>query len=597
MAANSGQKRCSRCRALLASDNITDQCSPCRHATGRLRQGPPIVPSDFWNSPAIQKALANRHMGELISAYRSHPHHGRPIPQDVVALWATTDQSKISRIERSAADRDIGRLTFWARLLGVPEHLLWFKLPGRPTAADTAGTPTAGQGAGLLTTSPSPEPHTTIGAPPQHRAARTAEAGPAHSPPRPHGPAGSVGHAASADAGRMLGEPGGDTGSLPVPPQSELLARVAQTISGATTIAIGDDAYRQIVADLVRWAKAMKRRDVLQWLTWAASTAAASLEIFDDLDPDERGRTAAALIEPGRVDATVVGHIDAILWRCMRQDDVLGPQAALNTVLAQRDLVQSLLVGACGSRRDDLLTLLANLSRFAGWLSFDLGNFDAASGYYEAARVDAHEARNTELGVLVLCNMSHLATWRGKPRVGIDHALAAQGWASQTGDRRLRAYAYDVAARAFASDRRENAAKEALDRARIEIGEAQGESHWAYFFDAAQLESTKAVCLLSLGQADEAATVAQAAVDGIDPSFVRNLGISSTYLGVAHLHRRKPEVAAGAAALADAIRLAGHNRSVRLAQTLQSGLQDLKRWRDEPAARATLKLAKAYHLA
>ncbi|MGB6161093.1 MAG: hypothetical protein WCF33_23820 [Pseudonocardiaceae bacterium] len=42
--------------------------------------------------------------------------------------------------------------------------------------------------------------------------------------------------------------------------------------------------------------------------------------------------------------------------------------------------------------------------------------------------------------------MSHLATWQGKPRIGIDHAVAAAQWADRTGDLRLRAYTADVAA-------------------------------------------------------------------------------------------------------------------------------------------------------
>src|SRR5690349_18617576 len=68
------------------------------------------------------------------------------------------------------------------------------------------------------------------------------------------------------------------------------------------------------------------------------------------------------------------------------------------------------------------------------------------------ARAAAHQAQNTELGAFVLCNMSHLASWRGQARIGIDHALAAQGWAIQTDDARLQAYAFDVGARALAMD-------------------------------------------------------------------------------------------------------------------------------------------------
>jgi len=89
----------------------------------------------------------------------------------------------------------------------------------------------------------------------------------------------------------------------------------------------------------------MKRRDILQWLSWAAAAAAAA-PVLDGLYPGEQQRVAAAFAAPSRVDASVVEHIDAVLWRCMRQDDALGPQAALDTTLAQRQLVRGLSFGA-----------------------------------------------------------------------------------------------------------------------------------------------------------------------------------------------------------------------------------------------------------
>ncbi len=76
---------------------------------------------------------------------------------------------------------------------------------------------------------------------------------------------------------------------------------------------------------------------------------------------------------------------------------------------------------------------------------------DSALGIDEVRRFggrgSAHGAEDTELGAFVLCNMSHLATWRGQARVGIDHAIAAQGWASQTDDLQLQAYAAHPLAR------------------------------------------------------------------------------------------------------------------------------------------------------
>jgi hypothetical protein len=115
---------------------------------------------------------------------------------------------------------------------------------------------------------------------------------------------------------------------------------------------------------------------------------------------------------------------------------------------AHQRLVQALI----GWAQKRLLSLFSNVSRFAGWLCFDLKDYQSAAFYYEEARTAAHEAQDVELGAFVLCNMSQMATWQGRPWVGIDHAAAAQGWAQRTDSPSLRAYAADVAARAFALD-------------------------------------------------------------------------------------------------------------------------------------------------
>lgn len=397
---------------------------------------------------------------------------------------------------------------------------------------------------------------------------------------------------------RMAVEQQLDGGSYYAGP-SGILLRASHTISAAQSMLIGDETHQRLVTDLIDWARTMNRRDVLQWLAWAAQSALSAMPMLTNLDSDERERTIRAIAQPERFDEMVAGHIEAILWRAMRQDDALGPQAALDTVLSQREIVKGIMVGAPSEdTRKRLITLFANLSRFAGWLAFDLGNYNAANRYYEEARSAAHEARNTELGVLVLCNMSHLATWRGQPRVGIDHAVAAQGWAMRISDPKLLAYAYDVAARAFARDGAEKAAMTSIEHAEAALaGDNIGyPSEWAYFFSAGQLLSTKSACLLSLGKADQAATLAQESLNRIDAPFVRNIAMTSVYLGVAHLRKRRPAVAEGAAALDDAIRLSVHNRSVRLVQALQEALQRLMEWNDEPRARRTLELARSYGL-
>lgn len=217
-------------------------------------------------------------------------------------------------------------------------------------------------------------------------------------------------------------------------------------------------------------------------------------------------------------------------------------------------------------------------TRVAGWLSFDLGDHKGAWLYYEQARSAAHDARDSALAAQVLCNMSHLATWQGAPRTGIDHAVAAQGWAERTGDLPLKAYAHQVAARAYAADGQVGALKE-LDRAEAFIGAASPSAEFVvHFNDSAQLASDRAGCLLSLGDATQAVSAASHALAQYDQSFVRNRAFAMLMLGRAYL--RGHELAEAAAVIGGAVDLAMQNRSPRLVSRLQQGLAEFAPWND-----------------
>ncbi|MGH3996720.1 MAG: hypothetical protein ACRDTJ_04575, partial [Pseudonocardiaceae bacterium] len=222
-----------------------------------------------------------------------------------------------------------------------------------------------------------------------------------------------------------------------------------------------DRAYHRLVQFLRSWAHTMDRRDVLCVLAWAAATAS----MFPATAGDEYERVASVLSASSRVDAQVIEHIETVLGCCRRQNRALGPQAVLTTVLAQRDLTRALVPDCPADLEPRLLSALSEASRLAGWLSFDLKQFDHAGYYYEDARALAHEAGNTGLGAFVLCGMSQLATWQGRPRIGIDHAVAAGQWANRSGDLRVRAYTADRAAVAYATDGQRDACLAALDTA------------------------------------------------------------------------------------------------------------------------------------
>lgn len=122
-----------------------------------------------------------------------------------------------------------------------------------------------------------------------------------------------------------------------------------------------DRAYYQFVQFLHRWAHTMDRRDVLGVLSWAATTAS----LLFTIDGDEHQRVASVLSKSSRVDAQTIEHIEAVLWHCQRQDVTLGPQAALTTVLAQRDLARVLVPDCPAELRPQMLSAQSEASRQA----------------------------------------------------------------------------------------------------------------------------------------------------------------------------------------------------------------------------------------
>lgn len=342
-----------------------------------------------------------------------------------------------------------------------------------------------------------------------------------------------------------------------------------------------DQAYHRLVQFLTSWAHTMKRRNALRSLGWAATAAS----VGHTLNLDEQERLAAVLGNPGRVDARTIDHIEAVLWHCERQDDSLGPQAVLSTVLAQRDLARVLLPACPAALRPRMLTVLSNASRHAGWLSFDLGEFTSAEYYYEDARALAHDAENIELGAFVLCQMSHLATWQRKPRIGIDHAVAAQQWANRTGDLRLRAYSADVAARAYAVDRQRTACLTALDTAHTALTTADDQtSSYAYVYDDALHTSIRGWCHLELHEWKPAAEYAQQSLRNLDQTQVRNVAFTTVDLGRAYVRAR--EVDEAARLFGEAGDIAAYNSSARLIEQLRQGRADLQPWQKTAAVRA-----------
>jgi tetratricopeptide (TPR) repeat protein len=353
-----------------------------------------------------------------------------------------------------------------------------------------------------------------------------------------------------------------------------------------------DHAYHQLVQFLRRWAHIMDRRDVLRLLAWGASASS----VFAFLSSDEQQRMASVLSMSSRVDTQTIEHIEAVLWHCRQQDWALGPQAALDTVLAQRNLARVLMPECPDVLQPRMLSVLSEASRQAGWLSYDLKQFENAEYYYEDARTLAHQAKNTALAVYVLGLMSQLATWRGKPRIGIDHAVAAQWWAHQTGDLRLRAFTADMAARAYAADGQRDRCLTALDTAHTALTAAGDYSPDSFLdhYDEALHISFRSECHLKLGEADPAVSYGQQSLQALDRSHARNMAMTIVDLGEAYVLCN--EIDEAAQLLGDAGGIAAVNSSARLIERLEQVRTSLQPWQHTTAVRTLDERLATYRL-
>ncbi len=352
-----------------------------------------------------------------------------------------------------------------------------------------------------------------------------------------------------------------------------------------------DHAYHQLVQFLRSWANTMDRRYVLRLLAWAGAAAS----VFPATVGDEYERVASVLTRSSRVDAKTIEHIEAVLWHCRQQDHALGPQAVLTTVLAQRDLARALIPDCPADLRPRMLSVLSEASHVAGWLSFDLKQFDHAGYYYEDARALAHEAQNTGLGAFVLCKMSQLATWQGRPRIGIDHAVAAEQWANHTDDLRLRAYTADVAAQAYAADGQRDACVNALDTAHtvLTIVDDQAPRFTSTYDEAAHI-SIRGECHLKLGEADPAVSSAQQSLGLLDPSRART--VAMTIIDLAEAYVQCTEIEEATRLLGDAGDIAAGHSSVRLIGRLEQARAAMQPWRHTAAVRVLDERLVAYGL-
>ncbi|GGX53155.1 regulator [Streptomyces minutiscleroticus] len=172
-----------------------------------------------------------------------------------------------------------------------------------------------------------------------------------------------------------------------------------------------------------------------------------------------------------------------------------------------------------------LFAAVADLTRLAGWTSFDIGAHGLAQRYFVQALRLAQAAGDRAYGSYVLVTMSRQAVYLGHGREAIQLARVAQQGVGSSAPPAVQALLYAVEARGHGVLGEVRACTASLVRSEraLEASRTTDEvPHWARFFDEAQLADEFGHCHRDLQQYRAAAQHAERSLQLRAPAFARS---------------------------------------------------------------------------
>ncbi|MGW2208894.1 regulator [Streptomyces sp. NPDC001781] len=228
----------------------------------------------------------------------------------------------------------------------------------------------------------------------------------------------------------------------------------------------------------------------------------------------------------------------------------------------------------------------ADLTRLAGWTSYDIAAHGLAQRYFVQALRLAQAAADRAYGSYVLVTMSRQAVYLGHGREAVQLARVAQQGIGTGAAPVVQALLQAAEARAHAVLGETRACTGALVRAERALETARpGDDvpHWARFFDEAQLADELGHCHRDLHQFRPAAQHAERSLRLRPAAHARSRLFSRVVLATARLGLGDLDQACALAA--DAAAQAAEMRSVRAVEYIRDFERRLEPYRDAAPAR------------
>ncbi|MFB7866921.1 MULTISPECIES: regulator [unclassified Streptomyces] len=233
-----------------------------------------------------------------------------------------------------------------------------------------------------------------------------------------------------------------------------------------------------------------------------------------------------------------------------------------------------------------LFAAAADLTRLAGWTSYDIAAHGLAQRYFVQALRLAQAAGDRAYGSYVLVTMSHQAVYLGHGREAVQLARVAQQGVGAAAPPVVQALLHAVEARGHGVLGESRACGAALARAERALEAARpGDEvpYWARSFDEAQLADEFGHCHRDLQQYRAAAQHAERALQLRAPGYARSRLFCRVVLASARL--ALGELDQACALGAEAAQQASEMRSARAVEYVRDFERRLEPYRDAPAVR------------
>ncbi|MCT7354207.1 regulator, partial [Streptomyces sp. 15-116A] len=228
-----------------------------------------------------------------------------------------------------------------------------------------------------------------------------------------------------------------------------------------------------------------------------------------------------------------------------------------------------------------LFAAAADLTRLAGWTSYDIGAHGLAQRYFVQALRLTQAAGDRAYGAYVLVSMSRQAVYLGHGREAVQLARVAQQGAGGSVPPVVQALLHAAEARGHGVLGEVRACTAALVRAERALESARpGDEvpHWARFFDEAQLADEFGHCHRDLQQFRAAAQHAERSLHLRAPGYARSRLFCRVVLATARLGLGELDQACQLAA--EAAGQAAEMRSVRAVEYVRDFERRLEPYKD-----------------